>query len=86
MKSRGNGTFWSEFMAVFICILNSAIFSPRATRSKQIQTPRGPAGYGKLLKILSICDYEEKKRKKKKTKKPDWNYDAVATGIPRKKN
>ena len=48
--------------------LNSALFSLRATRVKQIQTPRGAAGYGKLNKNLSICDrYKEKKRKRNPT-------------------
>ena len=81
MKSRGNGSFRSEFMAVLLRIeLFSSIFSVhvRATRNKfkHLAAPRDTGNLKELCRFVTT---------KKKKRKPDRNYDAVATGIPRNK-
>ena len=76
MKSRGNGSFLSEFMAVFTSDSSYAIFYPRETNSNTTRSRGDPREIRETLK--KKCRFATTKKKNL-----DRNYDAVATGIPR---
>ena len=76
MKSRGNGSFWSKFMAVLLRILTP----PYLIYAKQTQTPNG---------CTWTCEIRGNFRKTwfvtmkiKKEKKPHRNHDQVDTDVP----
>ena len=58
MKSRVNGNFWSEFIALLLWILTP----PYLVHAKQIQTPRGHSRSREIREtFILFCDHEEKK-------------------------